>query len=424
MKTDRRSFLRTLTVSGTILPAAMLSAPSVFAQEQKSAPLVDSPPVLQCPTNDGITVVWAVGSPAAGRVEFGSDKEKLDSVAHGDKFGLNPYDERFLQVRIDGLRPNTRYFYRTLTESFRFVNAYKFEKGEPVFSDVYSFTTPGPNKETGSFSVMNDTHQNQKTLLMLTDRLAALGSDYTVWNGDLVHSVDGPDLVVEAMLRPANAPFAVERPMLFVPGNHDYRGAWARNLSKGLPTWPLADPRDKEVLRNFVVRTGPLALIGLDTGEDKPDRHPAWNGLARFEPYRIAQRDWLERALDKPEVKSAPFVVAFCHIPLFDARPDANDGDQLEKWADYQGQSAKLWGPLLAKHGVQAVICAHKHRFRYDLPTEDRPWAQIVGGGHGEKEQVTIIHGKANGTNLELGVDELRSGTELGRWTFEPRKRS
>jgi len=30
---------------------------------------------------------------------------------------------------------------------------------------------------------------------------------------------------------------------------------------------------------------------------------------------------------------------------------------------------------------VQFVIAAHQHKFRYDAPTADRPWAQIVGGG-------------------------------------------
>ena len=31
------------------------------------------------------------------------------------------------------------------------------------------------------------------------------------------------------------------------------------------------------------------ALVGMDTGEDKPDGHPKWFGLANFEPYRKAQ---------------------------------------------------------------------------------------------------------------------------------------
>jgi hypothetical protein len=164
-----------------------------------------------------------------------------------------------------------------------------------------------------------------------------------------------------------------------------------------------------------------LALIGLDTGEDKPDWHPAFAGLSRFEPYRIAQRDWLARALQGPAVATAPFVVAFCHIPIFDADPNANGGDVLENWANFQRQAGNLWGPLLTQHGVQLLVTAHRHRYRCDAPTTDRTWTQIVGGGHRPTEQVTIIHGKASGNTLEVVVDELRSGKELGRWTFPKR---
>jgi hypothetical protein len=41
-----------------------------------------------------------------------------------------------------------------------------------------------------------------------------------------------------------------------------------------LPVWNHEAPEDRKLGRNFVIRTGPLALIGLDTGEDKPDGLP------------------------------------------------------------------------------------------------------------------------------------------------------
>jgi predicted phosphodiesterase len=428
--TSRRRFLELLTASG----AGLFAAPNLFAKRLNNAnvlldnslsnnlPLVDSPPVLQCPTETSITVVWAVGRPAAGYVEFGTDKNRLDQKAYGDKYGLKPYHERFLQIRIQGLKPNTRYYYRTVTRSFDFVNAYKFEQGEPVYSEVFSFETSGSKKSTGSFSVINDTHNNQETLKRLAERLALINSDYTVWNGDLVSSFDSADMAVETVLRPGNAPFATEKPMLFVPGNHDYRGVWARNIPLLLPEWEHPAPEDRAFGRNFVVRTGPLALIGLDTGEDKPDAHPAWGGLASFEPYRTAQRNWLERALKSPAVATAPFVVAFCHISLYWPDPNGNGGDSMDGYASYQRQAANLWGPLLTKYGVQCLVVGHEHRFGYFPATSDRGWAQVRGGGPGPKGEVTVIHGTAKGNSLEIIVDELNSGKELGRWTFPKRK--
>jgi predicted phosphodiesterase len=403
LNTNRRRFLELLTVSGLGLTAV----PMLLAQESGvfERPLVDSPPVLQCPNDTGITIVWAVGIPATGWVEFGTEKEKLDQTAFGERNGLVVYHDRFLQIRLSDLKPNTRYFYRTATVSFKYVNAYKFERGKPEYSNVYSFVTSGVDKENSSFSVINDTHENQRTLKLLTERLALLDSDYTVWNGDLVNSIENADQIVKAILRPARAPFATEHPLLFVPGNHDYRGNWSRNLELALPRWSLSDLRDQETSRNFAIRNGSLALIGLDTGEDKPDHHPAWAGLARFEPYRIAQRDWLERVLSRPEITSAPFIVAFCHIPILDSN----------------SQAGNLWGPILTKYGVQLVVCGHTHQFHFDPAAPKRTWAQVTGGGNGDKQQVTVIHGHANSGKLEVTVDELNSGNKLGHWTFKKR---
>ncbi len=415
---NRRRFLATVGLSGVgLLGAGSLSAEDAAPQ----LPLVDSPPVLQCPSENGITVVWAVGQPATGYVEFGTDPDRLDRTEHGSRFGLRPHHERFLQIRLEGLQPNTRYYYRTATVPFRFISGYRFERGDAVFGPTYSFTTPGPNKETGSFSVINDTHADQPTLKALTTRLAELKSDVTIWNGDLFDSVESADQVVAAVLRPGDADFATEKPVLFVPGNHDYRGVWARNLVHALTPWEHENAEDRPFGRNFAVRTGPLALVGLDTGEDKPDLHQAWQGMAEFEPYRIAQRDWLERTLKRPEIASAPFIVAFCHIPLFDPRPNLQDGSSLvrEHYAAYQGQAAKLWGPVLSGNGVRLLVCAHQHAFRYDAPTEDRKWAQIVGGGPIGSRQLTVVHAQADNDTLTVAADELKSNQSLGSWTFK-----
>ncbi|MCL2744591.1 MAG: metallophosphoesterase [Planctomycetaceae bacterium] len=421
---SRRNFLGLLTAAGvgTFAGSAAMPAPIHAQEAAKELPLVDSPPVLQCPTENSVAVVWAVGKSAAGFVEFGTSKDKLDQKAAGDVRGLNAYHERYLTVRLEGLKPNTRYYYRTVTAPFIFHHGHKLERQDDVSGEIYSFETPGENKEAGTFSVINDTHNNQKVYKeLLMPKLAELNSDYTIMNGDIASSYDNSEIAVEAILRPGGAAYAAEKPMLFVIGNHDHRGWWARNLGLAVPTWKPETLNDCALGRNFAVRTGPLVLIGLDTGEDKPDWHPAWGGLATFEPYRIAQRDWLERTLKSPRVAAAPFVAAFCHIPLYNTDPDANGGDVLERWAQFQRNCGKLWGPLFTKYGVQVVISAHIHRHQYYAPEGDRTWAHLTGGGHEPKGQVTVIHGKAQGDKFEVIVDELNSKTELGRWTFAKR---
>jgi len=430
--TNRRRFLGVL--------GATLAAPALLAQETSASEpkLVDSLPSLQCPTQRGITVVWAVGQPAAGFIQYGTDKDNLDQAAYGEMFGQKAYSERFMQIRIEGLQPNTRYFYRTVTRPFRFVNAYTFQQGEPVSSETFSFETPGENNPSATFSVINDTHNKPPLLKAVGERLRTLNSDYTVWNGDVVDWYNDEQVAIDTVLNPGGTAFATEKPILFAPGNHDYRGKWARNLPLCLATYPMPEQRPQQIAqfsrplvslepelstgRNFVVRQGPLAMIGLDTGEDKPDNRTEWGGMAMFEPYRVKQRDWLGKVLQSEQVNMAPFVVAFCHIPLFDSRPDANGGDLPTGYAAFQRQAGDLWGQMLTEHGVQAVICAHTHRFRIDQPTAERTWAQIVGGGSNLEQDVTVIHGKAEGDKLEIVVDSVSQNKELGRWTFAPRK--
>jgi hypothetical protein len=147
-------------------------------------------------------------------------------------------------------------------------------------------------------------------------------------------------------------------------------------------------------------------------------------GLANFSPYRKAQTVWLEEALARREIDGAPYIVVFCHIPLFDSYPEANPGDRLENWADWQKECADLWGPLFARHGVQVVVAAHKHRYRFDPATAGRPWAQLVGGGPGKNpwNYPTVIAGDTAGGELKLTVHNILTGKVVGTHAFKPRR--
>jgi len=420
---NRRHFLGSIAAAGIGSPLLIQKS---FAQEEKAntelpeGGLVDSFPLLQNPSPDSINVVWVVKSPSTGYVEWGTSPD-LGNITQTATFGLNPYEERFLSTRITGLAPNTRYYYRTVTQGVHFDSAYKILVTDPQYSETYSFVTPGAQDETASFAVMNDTHESGETLDALTARLKELDVDYTVWNGDLVSDYAKEELPVRFIAQAGNKPFAAEKPLLFTRGNHDYRGVWVRHLPKLLTPWQYSNPAFYELGYNFAVRRGPLVLIGLDTGEDKPDRHPVFQNLVRCEPYRQLQAAWLADVLEQPEIKSAPFIVAFCHIPLFDSNPNANPGDILDAFASWQRPCSQLWGPLFEKHGVQLLVAAHMHQHRYDPADDKRSWAQVVGGGPNLKSNTTIMYGKATATELTFTAEKLVDHSILGTWKFKPR---
>lgn len=427
---QRRSFLK-----GTVLATLAASTRAIAAdsptpdspQNTKFSAPVCTPPSLQVPAPTSMGVVWGVTAHATGFVDLSTQPDLADARRYfaGDG-ALKALDDVALGVRLTDLKPDSLYYYRTGTVPIDFKGAYKILPGEPVLSAIQSFRTPG-TASPSSFAVINDTHENHPTCALLAAKIEALNPAVTVWNGDLCNSFDQMPRMAQAVLYPGQSTLAVNRPLLFTPGNHDYRGLVARELPRVLLTREPAERASAywKLERNYAYRQGQIAMIGLDTGEDKPDWHTAWGQLAQFTPYRELQAQWLADALEQPEIKSAPYIVAFCHIPLFDASPNANPGDKAEDYASWQGHCHDLWSPLFEKYGVQLVVAAHMHRFRFDAPTSDRSWAQMVGGAGCDmppKGQLTVLEGKLSGDQLQLVAHNLTTGTTLGEYSFKPRQ--
>ena len=422
----RRTFLASLPLSALAVKASTMSLiADDAAPAADSGSIIDSPPILQNPCENGMTVVWAVKAPCTGYIEYGETVD-LGQKAVTDHFGLNPFDDRFIQTRITGLAPGKTYYYRTVTVPTTYQNAYKIDAGDPVFSPVYKFQTPMQNAESTTFSVINDTHQNGPVLVKLMKKLAELQADCTFWNGDLINDYYTDEQVITNIARPASAAFAAEKPLLFVRGNHDYRGPWCRNVPRLLTPWQHDDPKYRNLGYTFAFRQGPLAVICLDTGEDKPDAHPVFSGMVQYEHNMHRQTEWLEETLNRREIASAPFIIAMSHIPLYDPRPNANPGTTLEGYAAYSGLGLKLWGPILDKYKIPLHIGAHQHSYRYSEPTEDRYWGQLVGGGHEGKDDSrnapTVIHGQVSQDKLVITVHNVANDTIRNTLEFQARK--
>jgi acid phosphatase type 7 len=411
---QRRALLASLPMAAATA-ATWSSISSTDAADESSKEFrLDSPPVLQNPTPDGMTVAWAINGRGTGWVEYGFSPELLEHRAVLSKCGLLSMTDRFMSARISGLKPGQKVFYRVCSARIHFTDAYDIQRGKTITSPVYQFKTPNAAAESANFAIINDTHENLETLKKLTAALAENPEEYLIWNGDVFNDVQNENQVVKEVLRPADAAYASSRPVLFTSGNHDVRGAESRLLSNAFTPWAAEEP----LSRCFAVRQGPLAIIGLDTGEDKPDVRPVYAGLADFEQYRRDQRDWLARALKRPEIAAAPFLIVCCHIPL-NGLPGQNGGDTPYDFARYSKQSRELWGPLIESAGAQLVISGHTHNHRYDAPTAGRPWGQLVGGGPNIK-YATIIRGRATVKQLAVALYNL-DGKTLGEWTYEPR---
>jgi 3',5'-cyclic AMP phosphodiesterase CpdA len=186
--------------------------------------------------------------------------------------------------------------------------------------------------------VINDTHDRKPILNMVLSKIKEIKPSVVVWNGDASNTSETIDTALGIFVypHPDHHEYASDTPYMFLNGNHDFRGRFNRSLDTLMmfrePT--ERKPEYAELGRNFVQRFGDSALIGLDTGEDKPDSYPGFAGIFQMDRYRDLQTRWLAQAVESPVVKTAKFKVVVCHIPLYHPNwrdPELPGGDGPKK---------------------------------------------------------------------------------------------
>ena len=413
----RRSFLKraaALALGASFVDSTFAADAEGQTSANSTGGLIASAPVLQNAAETTMGVSFAVSADASGWVEVSKSPDMADAKrVYSGGLGMMDVNGKIALVRIRGLEPATKYWYRIGADRISYKGGYRMKNlGSEVDEKVHSFTTLGAAAQ-GSFCVINDTHEKKPALDAVMSKIAELKPSVAIWNGDASNCSETMDAAMNVFIRPheAHSEYAADTPFIFVNGNHDFRGRFNRHLEDVMMFREATerDSRFAELGRNFVQRLGPIALIGMDTGEDKPDSHPAFAGIFQMERYRRLQAQWLAEAIESPSVKNAKFKVLFCHIPLVGP-----------KW--WERQAAKEWGPLIEKAGVQLVCAGHHHRFRHDAPTSGRPWTELIGGGYGvasgAKDFPTVIEGRVDGGRLAVTVHDCANRRVVYRNDF------
>jgi 3',5'-cyclic AMP phosphodiesterase CpdA len=432
---DRREFIMAAGTLGALgLKSAELSAdasPSARPHE----------PLVASPSETSAAISWATDFLATGSVEIGEKPDLSD--ARKVKSGEIPVaclDEQSLSARVYDLKPATKYYFRTVTQeiiSARNPHAARIKTGRRAVGPVRSFTTPGAAAES-RFAVINDTHMSWDSFKFVTETLRSLHAPAIVWNGDALNCTEEKRTAVEGFLRPQIPAydFADGSAVHFLPGNHEYNGAYARHLDEVIPSRPQFErgARFADLKWNFAVRQGDIALIGMDTGEGLHDDDVRLCGLGSFSAYRKLQAQWLEEALQRPDIAGAAHAVMFCHIPLFNSGPNPNGCEKPRNrgCASWIRECSELWGPILDKHGVRLVVCGHEHLHRWDDNIPGFGWSQVLGGGpelgygagfvKDERYCPTVICAEVLNGRLVVSVLDAWRNKTLSQRSFAPRK--
>lgn len=413
------------------IPASAVSAPV----KADTAPVCKftTPPVLFNPAETSMQVsagISSLGNGFADVCKGAWDESKAVRYWSGG-FRIRDCNSTHVSVSMTGLEPGCAYTYRVGVIPMLRKSGYNIKLGAPEYLPIGSFTTAGKNASS-DFAVFGDTHGYSGIIGAIAKKLDELKPSVCVWNGDIGNSQETPEAVSNMMLRAAgDVPWFKDRPFHFVNGNHDYRGVAARFIEEVTP-FRRPEERDPEFWdlgRNFAVRQGDIALIGLDTGEDKPDLRPSFYGIINCEPYRKMQTKWLEKVLQREDIASAPFIVAFSHIPLYPTYSGANPGGRVyadsSDFAGWEKSCADMWAPLLNKARCQLVCCAHTHTPTFHPAEGERSWAMMVTGGPRRSNPLNdVICGKVIDGKLRVTRHRTRSNQtfeEDVHW-FEPRK--
>lgn len=381
---DRRKFLQISTAAPALCAAGTVG--TTRAQDaKKPAAMTTGQPAVMAPRTDGAEIVWRINGLAKGYVEYGKTAQ-LGSVARDDGWGLRPAGKEVLKVRLDGLEEGTRYFYRVVTENFD----HKHPKKET--GTIRSFRTLSATAPETSFSIWNDTHQRKDTIRKLAAMTPA--ADFLLWNGDMSNDWYRDGEVAETLVTPGGGvDFTAKCPLVLLRGNHDLRGNHAWQVRDYTAT-PDGKPW-------CAFRSGPVAVICLDTGEDKADDNRYLFGRVACEPMRREQAQWLEKTILRPELRDAPYRIVFCHIPL---RWTDEKTDYGYDW--FSKRSRDLWHASLVKWGAQCIISGHTHADAFIPSSEEFPYAQLVGGGP-RMEEARLLSGKADAKQLTLTTTDM-----------------
>jgi acid phosphatase type 7 len=397
---NRRSFLgrvSKLTALGTISLSplgALAGREKPVSKPPESSHVFLAQPYLQMLGPDRMSIRWITALPSYGWVEYG-ENGSTGKKAHSVTDGLVDAYNRIHEVVLEGLQPGKTYQYRVASKEIKEFQPYKLTYGETINSEVHTFSTLDPKTKETSWLILNDIHDQPASFAHLMSLNGNDPYDFVFLNGDMFDHQTDEKQIIDHLLVPCTTCFASKKPMLFVRGNHETRGKYARQL-KDYFTNPGGE--------YFSFQADPVFAIALDTGEDKEDTHPVYAGIVDFDAYRQQQAVWLEKQMQTRAFKKAKFRVVMMHIPPF-----------------YSGKGhgtlhcRSLFSPLFEKYKVDLVISGHTHRYGVHKPVAgEHRYPIIIGGGPKEGSR-TLIKVKADQHKLRLQMLDDK-GTEVGKY--------
>ena len=304
-------------------------------------------PYLQFVTPTGIVVMWETSRASSTLVRYGE-------TANFDREAKLDGNRLLHEVKLEGLKPETGYFYQVVTTD---------AEGQTLKSEVLSFQTAVRETTAYAFAVISDTQANPEVVKTIAQAAWGQRPNFLLIPGDLVTTGTIKSHWTDHFF-PNMRPL-IERVAFFpVLGNHECDAKFYYDYMS------LPKP---EYYYEFTY--GNSHFFVIDSNK---------NVLPGSEQYR-----WLESAL--ADSKATWKFVAF-HHPVYSS--DEDDYGNMWKGKSLHGDlRVRALTSLFDKYGVDLVWNGHIHSYERTWPifqgkTVERGGTtyMIVGGGGGNLE--------------------------------------
>lgn len=297
----------------------------------------DRQPYIQNPTESSVEIAWRSLTPAVGTVEIGLEKG-VYSQSISESGSMQKH-----HVTIQGLQPDTRYFYRV-------------NNGDETILEDYSFKTAKPDSmENLSFLVLGDSGVNTDVQRRVRDEMVSSHNrdeaDFLIHVGD-VHQGDGSDYdpiyfdIYRELLSQMNFYLSI--------GNHD---TYTDNAGPYLDDFFYPTNNRDSTERYYSYRWANAFFINIDSNLDMSEGS--------------AQYIFIEEALKSERQLTAEWTFAYFHHPPY-----------CEFWPEWDGHDVVRSDlmPLFEKYNVDMVFNGHTHAYESGELNGVR---YIISGGGG-----------------------------------------
>ena len=320
----------------------------------------------------GVTIVWVTDVPGISYVEMATDStdhfySKTRKRYYAAEAGRRILTDSVHCVRIRGLKPDSKYRYRVVTQALKdWCNDDWVTLGGLAWSDVwkkkpYEFKTYPAKPREITFLVLNDIHERPQFMKELCKNVDLKKLDFVLLNGDMSNRIRSQKHIMDAYLDTCVSMFATDVPLFFNRGNHELRGEFADYLNRYFPT------NNGKYYR--LQHIAGVDFLFIDSGEDKPDADLEYCGIVECDQYREEQERWLRSLQEEKKIGKYPIVV-FSHMP-----------PTLKNWHGPLHMQETLT-PELNKMNVSVMLSGHLHRFDYQEPNEIINFPNLVNSNN------------------------------------------